>query len=250
MKLKKIILSLGLLGCSLFAGNINIAVAANVSYALDELKSEFNKLHPEITVNSTLASTGKLTAQVKNGAPFQVFMGANMMYPETLDKEGYSLTKPVVYAQGSLAIVSTTKRDFSKGLELLKDGSIDKIAVANPKTAPYGKAAFEALKSYGILDELKPKFVYGQSIAQTVAYLMVVADAGFIAKSSLFSSKMKAFKEGENWIDVDPKLYTPIDQGIILLKPAKNNSDAKVFYDFILSAKAKEIFKKYGYLVP
>lgn len=229
------------------ADSINVAVAANVSYAMDDLKKEFNKMHPDTDVKVTLGSSGKLTAQIKNGAPYDLFMSANMKYPNALLEDKIAVTKPVVYAKGSLAILSVRGRDFSKGLELLTDSSIKKIAIANPKTAPYGKAAFEAVKNSKLENQLQNKWVYGESISQTVAYTMTAADVGFIAKSSLYSPKMSHFKEGVNWVDVDAKLYTPIEQGIVALKDKK---EVMEFYDFILSDKAKEIFKNYGYLVP
>jgi molybdate transport system substrate-binding protein len=173
-------------------------------------------------------------------------MSANMKYPNSLYHDKKTVNKPVVYAKGSLALLSVKKRDFKSGLEILRNKDIKKIAVANPKTAPYGKAAFEALKNAKLLEELKPKFVFGQSISQTVAFTIKAADIGIIAKSALFNPKLSNFKEGENWIEVDSKLYTPIKQGIVMIKDSKS---AKAFYDFILSKSAKEIFKKYGYIV-
>jgi molybdate transport system substrate-binding protein len=244
------ILIINLLVLSLaYAGSINVAVAANVSYSIDDLKKECNKIHPNTNVRVTLGSSGKLTAQIKNGAPYEMFMAANMKYPNALYKENIAITKPIIYAQGSLAYLSTKKQDFSKGIKLVTDPSISKIAIANPKTAPYGKAAVEAMKNGGVLDKVESKFVYAESISQTVAYSVTAADLGFIAKSSLYSSKMKHYKKGINWFDVDTKLYTPIDQGVVILKNAKGNEEVKAFYDFILSTKAKEIFKDYGYIV-
>lgn len=248
--LKKVVLVLGLFASSIFAGSINIAVAANVSYAIDELIAQFNKSNPDTKVQVTLSSSGKLTAQIKNGAPYQIFMAANMKYPEALYSGGMAITKPVIYAQGSLAMLSSKKQDFSKGIELIKSNDIDKIAVANPKTAPYGKAAVEAITNAKLISIAQPKFVYAESISQTVTYATTAADIGFIAKSSLYSSKMKMYEKGIHWTDVDSKLYTPIDQGIVITKNGTNNNEAKAFYDFILSADAKKIFNEYGYLVP
>ena len=247
--MKRFFILLLLFSSLLFAKSINVAIAANVSYAIDDLVKEFNKSHPNIKVKTTLGGSGKLTAQIKNGAPYDIFMSANMMYPKALNKDGMAVTKPIVYAKGSLALLSKTKRDFSQGLEILKEKFIRKIAVANPKTAPYGKASFEALKNAKIFDSVKDKFIFGESIAPTVAYTMTVADIGMVAKSSLYSPKLKRFKQNENWIEVDSKLYTPIKQGIVTLKRAKDNQEAKAFYDFILSPDAKKIFKAYGYLI-
>jgi len=248
--LKKVVLGSLLLISSMTAGTINIAVAANVSYAIDDLKKEFNTLYPDTKVNVTLGSSGKLTAQIKNGAPYQLFMAANMKYPQSLFTDGIAVTRPLIYAQGSLAYLSSKKQDFSKGIELVKSASIGKIAIANPKTAPYGKAAVEAMKNGGVYDSVVSKYVYAESISQTVSYAVTATDIGFIAKSSLYSPKMSQYKKGINWADVDPKLYTPINQGIVVLQNGESNSEVSAFYTFILSSKAKKILNDFGYLVP
>ena len=247
--MKKIVLILMILASSLCANQINISVAANVSYAIDELISEFNKTNPNTKVLVTLGGSGKLTAQIKNGAPYNIFMSANMKFPQSLYDDKIAITKPIIYAQGSLAMLSAKEMDFKEGINLLKNNSISKIAIANPKTAPYGAATIEALKNIKIYDEVKNKFVYAESISQTVAYTTIAADIGFIAKSSLYDKKMAKYKENINWIDVDSRLYTPINQGIVIINNAKENAEVKAFYDFILSNNAKKIFKEYGYLV-
>ena len=248
--LKKLLIIGILVFSNVYASSINIAVAANVSYAIDDLKKEFNKLYPDTKVRVTLGSSGKLTAQILNGAPYSLFMSANMKYPNKLYEKNIATTKPIVYAKGSLAILSNKQRIFRKGINLLKSKLVKRIAVANPKTAPYGVATFEALKNANILNDIKKKIIYGESISQTVSYTMIAADVGVIAKSSLYSPKMRRFKKGINWADVNPTLYTPINQGMVLLKNGKKNSDAVAFYDFIKSKKAKKIFIDFGYLVP
>ena len=246
--MKKIIVTLVLLTLYLQATTITIAVAANVSYAIEELQTKFHQLHPDIKVKVVLGSSGKLTAQIYNGAPYGLFMSANMKYTEALFKNNLAITKSLVYTQGALAYLSIKKRDFSQGITLLTDKSIRRIAIANPKTAPYGIAAFEALKNAKLVKQLKPKFVYGESISQTVSYAVTAADIGLIAKSSLYSKRMLHFKENINWASINTKLYTPIKQGIVLLKESKNRAEYRAFYDFILSKDAKIIFKKYGYI--
>lgn len=246
---KKIFLGLVLFTSSIFAGEINVAVAANVSYAMDKLIVEFNKTNPNTKVQVTLGSSGKLTAQIKNGAPYNVFMSANMSFPESLYKDQIAITKPIVYAQGALAMLSVKELDFSKGIDIIKDSSIEKIAIANPKTAPYGTAALEAIKNAGLEEDTKNKFVYAESISSTVAYTTTAANIGFIAKSSLYDDKLAQYKENKNWVSVDLKLYKPIEQGIVIINNAKDNNEVKAFYDFILSNKAKEIFTDYGYIV-
>lgn len=247
--INKIVFVFILLVLNLNAKDITIAVAANVSYAINDLIKEFNIKNPRTKVNVILGSSGKLTAQITHGAPYDLFMSANMKYPNNLYENNYSTTKPKVYAKGSLAYFSTKNLDFSKTIkELLEDKSIKQIAIANPKTAPYGIASFQALKNAKVFDNIKSKFVYGESISQTISYSVSATDIGIIAKSSLFSNRMSQYKENINWKEVDTNLYTPIEQGIVIIKNAKNKIEVKAFYDFIFSKKAKDIFTKYGYL--
>ena len=246
---KKIFLVLLLLCSSVFAGQINVAVAANVSYAMDKLIAEFNKTNPNTKIQVTLGSSGKLVAQIKNGAPYNIFMAANMGFPQSLYDDQIAITKPVVYAQGALAMISSKELDFSKGIDIIKESSIEKIAIANPKTAPYGAATMEAIKNAGLEEVTKGKFVYAESASSTVNYATTAADIGFIPKSSLFDENLAQYKENKNWISVDTKLYKAIEQGIVIINNAKDNMEVKAFYDFILSAKAKKIFTDYGYIV-
>jgi molybdate transport system substrate-binding protein len=239
-----------LLSTSVMAEKITIAVAANVSYAMDDLKKEFNKLYPNIKVQVILGGTGKLVAQIKHKAPYDILMAANMMYPEKLYESGDAVTRPIVYAQGSLAYLSSKKHDLSQGLTLLLKKNIKKIAIANPKTAPYGVATVEALKNAELYEEIKSKFVYGESISQTVTYATRATDIGFIAKSALYSPRMAHFKKDIHWKEVDAKLYTPIDQGIVLLKHGERNAEVSAFYAFVFSKRAEKIFERFGYSIP
>ena len=231
-------------------GTVRIALAANVSYAMPALKAAFAKHHPDTHIQITVSGSGKLATQIRSGAPYDLFLSANMAYPQALYNAGLATEKPVVYAQGALAYLSNTPRDFSKGMHVLLSPTIHTIAVANPKTAPYGKAAFEALEKAGLLTRLRSKLVFGESIAQTVAYATHAADIGLVAKSALFAPQMQHYKQGVHWVDVDPALYRPIDQGMVLLKSSNNKSEAKALYDFLLSNAARKIFTRFGYRVP
>lgn len=248
MKLKLLLFLI--LSAFLYAGKITIAVSANVSYAIKDLQKEFNLIYPNTKVQIILGGTGKLVAQIKHKAPYDILMGANMMYPKSLYDDRFAITRPIVYAQGSLAYLSTKKIDFSKGVTLLSSENIKKIAIANPKTAPYGEASVEALKNAKLYEKVKDKLVYGESISQTLTYAIRATDIGIIAKSALFSPKLSHFKEGKNWKELEAKLYTPIDQGIVLLKHGEKNAEASAFYTFILSKKAKNIFEQFGYSLP
>jgi molybdate transport system substrate-binding protein len=256
--MKKIILGFMVLCSSIFAGEITVAAAANVTYAMGELVKEFNKTNPDTKVQVTLSSSGKLVSQIENGAPFDIFMSADMKFPQALFDKKLTSTAPVIYAQGALAMLSSKELDYSKGINVLNDSSISKIAIANPKTAPYGAAAVEAIKNAKITGA-ESKFVYAESISQAVTYATTATDIGFIAKSSLYEEKMSKYKENKNWLTVDPKLYTSIDQGIVIIDHSNNlvgmindkmkKDEVKAFYDFILSSRAKKIFEDYGYLV-
>ena len=248
--MKKIIIALFFSIVSLNAGEISIAVAANVSYAIDALKKSFNEIHPETKVNVILGSSGKLTAQITHGAPYMLFMSADMKYPNTLYDANLTANKPVIYAQGALAILSQKERNYCAEIFVLKSPDIKKIAIANPKTAPYGIAAMEALTNVRLYKKLEKKFVYGESISQTVTYATSAADVGIIAMSSLYAPQMAQYKEAIHWSEVDEALYTPISQGMVILDKGRDNDEVKAFYDFMLGAKAKEILKAYGYKVP
>jgi molybdate transport system substrate-binding protein len=249
--LMKRVIWLGLFIASmLVAGKIKIAVAANVSYTIHPLIKAFEERYPDCKVEVTLGSSGKLTAQIFHGAPYALFMSANMKYPQKLYHDSIAVTRPLVYAQGKLAYLSTKKRDFSQGINLLTSKEIEKIAVANPQTAPYGIAAAEAFKNAGIQQQLQEKFVYGESISQTLSFTLHAADIGLVAKSSLYSPKLAHFKEGVHWREVDSALYTPINQGVVILKEGASSPEVAAFYAFLFSKKAAEIFKAYGYIVP
>ena len=239
-----------ILSLNLVAKGVTVAVATNVSYAIEALKEAFYKGHHDIPIRVILGSSGKLTAQIKNGAPYDIFMSANMLYPTALYKEGLAITKPIIYAKGSIALFSKSKRDFSQGLNILKDKEIKKIAIANPKIAPYGKAGVEALQKAKLLPSIKSKLIFTQNASQALMYAMRVTDIAIIAKSALFSPKMSQYKKDKNWIEIDSKLYTPIKQGVVILKNTKSPKDSRAFYDFLQSKEAKEILKGYGYILP
>jgi len=231
------------------ADKITVAVAANMQFAMEELKNDFEK-KTGITVEMISGSSGKLSSQIIEGAPFDVFVSADMKYPEDLYKKGFATDAPKPYATGQL-VLWTTKMDLKLNgdLKILLLAAVKKIAIANPKTAPYGIAAIEALNYYKIYDEVKDKLVFGESIGQTQQFIATqAAEVGFIAKSLVLADELKG--QGQ-WVDVDKKAYSPITQGAVILKHGKETNDnpAQKFYQFLYSAKAKSVFKKYGYIV-
>ncbi len=223
-----------------------VAAAANVSYVLEELCDGFKK-RSGIDIKTVVASSGKLTAQIERGAPFDIFLSADMKYPSRLWRKGYTLNEPRVYATGSIVLWTLKRLDLKKGLLSLERGSIERVAIPNPKTAPYGKEATKAMKSIGVYDSVEDRIVYAESISQTNRYIVSKAvDIGITAKSVVMSPKMAG--KGR-YVDIDPSLYDPIEQGVVILKHAESGSieKAKAFYDYIFSKEAKALFKKFGY---
>jgi len=245
MKIIKFLILLYLLVSSTaFAQNLKVAVAANLQSVIKVLGQDF-KQKTGIIIDPIVGSSGNLTQQIKNGAPYDVFLSADMGFPETLFKDGFSSKKPVVYAQGSLIICSNQDVDLANWDKLLSTEKIRKIAVANPKIAPYGKAAEETLKQKGIFNTIQPKIVYGESISQVNTYITTgVVEAGFTTQALV---KDPANKTQLYWKEIDPKTYAPIEQGMVVIKRAGTNQDAEKFYQYILSPASKAIFKEYGY---
>jgi len=232
-----------------FAGDITVAAAANVQFTLDDLKAEFTR-ETGIGVKAVIGSSGKLTSQIENGAPFDVFLSADMKYPAKVYKDGFSLQAPKVYGYGVLVLWTIKDLDLSKGISVLSDAAIGKIALADPQLAPYGREAVNALKFYKLYESLQKKLVMGESISQANQFITTgAADIGFTAKSIVLAPNMK---DKGKWIEVDPQAYKPIAQGVIVLKYAQQDhlKEAAEFYDFLFSSPAQEIFKKYGYKLP
>jgi molybdate transport system substrate-binding protein len=228
------------------ADTMKIAVAANMQFAMKELSKSFTDTSG-IRCDLVVSSSGQLTAQIKAGAPYDVFVSADMKYPNELFASGNAANKPNVYAYGKLVMWSVMP-GVKPSFELLRSNQISHIALANPKTAPYGVAALEALMHFRIYDEVKNKLVYGESISQTNQFIISKsAEVGFTAKSIVLSPEMKG--KG-NWIDISDTLYSPIAQGVVILKHNdKDNANAKKFYNFLFSGRAKDILTKFGYSV-
>jgi molybdate transport system substrate-binding protein len=228
---------------------LTVAAAANVQFVMDELKKDFEK-SSGTEMNVILNSSGKLTAQIREGAPYDIFVSADTKYPEELYKSGFAVDSPKVYANGVL-VLWTARTDIEPfaDLGILTLAPIKKIAIANPQTAPYGAAAVEAMKYYNVYDQVKDKLIYGESISQTNQYILSQsADIGFTAKSIVLADEMK----GKGiWIDLDSKSYKPIQQAAVILKYGNetNKETVRQFYNYLYSQQAKNILKKYGYIV-
>lgn len=248
--MRKIIFTLVLVfSVNAFAKTINVAVAANAQYAMQALSKLFTK-QTGINIRSVVASSGKLTAMIKSGAPFNIFLAANMKYPAYLYKHNLAITKPKIYAKGSLVLWTLKNISLKDKIDLFKQPSITTIAIPNPANAPYGVQAVKAMQNAKIFADVKSKIIYADSIAQTNQYIYSKSvDLGITAKSVVMSPKMKG--KG-HYIDIDTMLYNPIRQGIVVLKYANtsNKAASMKFYNFIFSKKAQNIFKQFGYILP
>lgn len=222
-----------------------IACASNVQFAMEELCKEFEKEN-SIKTSIIVASSGKLTAQIIEGAPYDIFVSADLKFPNKVYSEGKGFRKPEIYAYGQLMLISINPA-ISVDLNFINNEKIKHIAVANPKTAPYGRAAESVLHYYNLYEGLEKKLVYGESVSQTNQFISTgAAEIGFTSYSSL-----SAFPKPNNYLLIDPDVHSPIEQGAILIKnTAKNDLDAEKFYLFLFSQKAREILIKYGYQLP
>lgn len=234
---------------------LRIATAANAQFAMKALIDTFT-LQYKIPCQMIIGSSGKLTAQIREGAPFDLFISADMKYPSELYKAGFAKKAPQVYAYGSLVIWSMNDRwnIQKKGIHKLQpllDPSIKHIAIANPLFAPYGIAAKQALQNAGIFHEIEPKLVFGESISQTNQFILSqTADIGFTASSVVLAPTL--FHKGY-WFELPPECYSPIQQGALLLHHDSQDSSlteqAQIFYRFLFSPTAKRILQTYGYTI-
>ena len=224
---------------------ISIATAANMQFAMKELSKAFTE-QTGIKCDIIISSSGKLTAQIKEGAPYDLFVSADMKYPEELYKSGFTTQKPEIYAYGKLVLWSV-KKGLKPNMDQLTNEKIKHIAIANPKTAPYGQAAVDVLNHFGIFEKVEKKLVFGESISQTNQFIISgSAQIGFTAKSVVLSPKVAGTGQ---WTAIDENNYTPIAQGVVIIKKDNPSENAEKFYSFLFSERSKEILENYGYLV-
>jgi len=245
---------LSLVICLALAGaqeKVSIAAAANISSVAPALSESFAKQYPAFKAEFTFGASGALVTQLMNGAPHQVFLSADTSFPQKLVDAGLTEGPVKVYAVGALIFLTTKKLDLSKGLAVLADPSVAQFANCNPETAPYGKAAMEALQKAGLLEKVKSKLVVAQTVTQAFQFTLTSTDAGFVNKSVIYSKEGKPYdKEGEFWFAVDPSLYSPIAQGFVVMKGSGSNPGPEAFARFLSSAEARAIFTAFGYGVP
>lgn len=223
-----------------------VAVAANVRYAMEEVETAF-EAQSGIEVGVIIGSSGKLTAQIQQGAPYDLLVSADMKYPQSLYEKGLAVSPPEVYAYGTLVLWTLRDLSLDSITTLLQQPEIRKIALANPKIAPYGELALQWLQYHRLLPTLEAKLIYGESIAQTSQYISSGAcDLGFTARSIVISPGLK---EKGRWVSLEPVLR--LEQGVVITQRGHQQPrEAQAFYDFLFSESARSIFFRYGYDVP
>ena len=238
-----------LLGAALTAqaDEVSVAVAANFTAPMKQISADFEKDTGHKVVAS-YGSTGKFYAQIKNGAPFEVLLSADDETPARLIKENTAVAgSAFTFAVGKLVLWSPKQAIVDGSGQVLKNGGFDHIAIANPKTAPYGAAAVASMKALGVLGALEPKFVVGENITQTHQFVSTGnALLGFVALSQvLVDGKIT----GSSWV-VPAKLHAPILQDAVLLDKGKGKPAAQAFLKFLKTDQAKAVIQSYGYDLP
>jgi len=229
---------------------IRVAAAADLKFAMEELSQQFEK-QTGTRVNVTYGSSGNFFSQIQNGAPFDLFFSADIEYPRKLEAAG--LTEPGTlyeYAVGRIVIwmppdakVNVTAQEW----KALLDTSVEKIAIANPEHAPYGRAAVAALQKAGIYEQVKLKLIYGENISQAAQFVQSGnAQAGIVALSLAVSPAMR---DGKRW-EIPAGMHPALEQGAIILKDAKHKDAARAFLEFVKNAAGRLTLAKYGFQVP
>jgi molybdate transport system substrate-binding protein len=228
------------------AETVNVAAASDLSFALKEIIPQFEH-ETGNQVHLTLGSSGNFYAQIMNGAPFDVFLSADVDYPRQLEQRGSAISgSTFVYGIGRIAVWTRNESHIEVdrlGLRALLDPSIRKIAIANPAHAPYGRAAVSALEKEKVYDSVKGKLVLGENVSQAAQFVQSgAADVGIVALSIASSAPMR--EKGKYWI-VPADMYPPLRQGAVLLKRA--GPAGKAFHEWLHLPQAQQILKKYGF---
>lgn len=230
------------------AEKITIAAAADLKFAMDEIVTGYNKNHSGDEIQVVYGSSGKFHTQIQQGAPYDLYFSADIAYPRELAKQGNAASEVKPYAVGRIVLWSANLDATKITLANLSDPKITKIAIANPKHAPYGKRAEEALRSAGLWDKVQPKLVFGENISQTAQYVQSGnAQVGIIALSLVLNPELS--KKGGFYLIPD-NMHNPLEQGYIITKRGTNKPLAKQFAEYMGSKQARAVMTKYGFVLP
>lgn len=250
MKLLLASLLVFLCAAPVLSQELTVAAAADLRPALDEISAKF-KLESGITLRVSYGSSGNFFQQLQNGAPFDVFLSANLDYPKKLEQAGLVASGTYYeFARGSIVLMVPydSKLDLTEGLHVLLTPTVKKVAIANPSHAPYGQAAVATVKTMGIYDWVAPHLVMGENISEAASFVLSgAADVGIVAKSlALAPAAAKRIK----YVDIPAKYYPSLLQAMVVLKSSKNQPAAARFESCMRSEDAKKILRQFGFEVP
>ncbi|WP_115718556.1 molybdate ABC transporter substrate-binding protein [Gallaecimonas mangrovi] len=245
---KKLLAASALLLLTQFAygQTVTVATAASVRYAMDELAADFHQQYPKWQLRVVYGSSGKLTAQIQNGAPFDLFYAADMHWPQLLEKGGFAATKTQPYAVGRLVLWHPGSTQ-PIALDDLASASVHRLAIAQPSHAPYGLRAQQVLQAKGLWQKVQSKLVFGENIGQTAQMVKSgAAQMGLVALSLVKTPDV----DPKTYQLVDASLHQPLVQGFIVTKQGEKNAGAKLFVTFMHSPKAAKVLEKHGFQTP
>lgn len=231
---------------------VRIAAAADLKFALDAVVLDFERTNRNVRISVTYGSSGNFFAQIQNGAPFDMFFSADIDYARKLADAGLGASSGVfIYGVGRIVVwvPASSGLDLEKqGIKALLEPSVRKVAIANPKHAPYGRAAEAAMKSLGVYEAVAPRLVLGENIAQAAQFVQSgSADAGIVALSLAVAPQMNDL--GRYW-EIPLEAYPKLEQGGLILKTAKDHDAARAFQDHVLGDSGRETLKRFGFYLP
>jgi molybdate transport system substrate-binding protein len=240
------------LGAGAPAPALRVAAASDLKFALDEMIPVFERAHPGRAVSVTYGSSGNFYAQLANRAPFDVFLSADEAYATRLVQQGLAAPDSrFLYAVGRLAlwVPRQSAADLERlGLAALRDPAVRRVAIANPRHAPYGRAAEAALRHYGLYEQVQPKLVLGENVAQAAQFAQSGgADAGLIALSLALAPTLR--EQGRHWT-VPEEAHPRVEQAGVILSWARDPAAARVFRAFLQTAEARAVLQRFGFALP
>jgi molybdate transport system substrate-binding protein len=242
--------ALCLAAASVAAQTLTVAAASDLQSVLPAIASQFEKDTGQ-KVTLTFGSSGNFFTQIQNGAPFDVFLSADIDYPRRLEASGEAERGTVYkYATGHIVVWTRTDSgiDVRGGLATLLDARVRRIAIANPQFAPYGRAAVAALRHEGLYERVRTKFVLGDNISQAAQFAQSgAADVGLVALSVALSPALKSFG---TYLEIPESWYPPIDQAAVVLAASRRKAVARQFIDYLKQSDSARALQSYGFAVP
>jgi molybdate transport system substrate-binding protein len=228
--------------------DLTIAAASDLKYALDEIVAQFREDHPQAEIQVIYGSSGRFRAQIAHGAPFDLYFSADIAYPRALHAAGFAASEVIPYAYGRLVVWSVRHPPTALELSRLDQPEIRRIALANPRHAPYGQRAREALEHAGIWSRIQPKLAFAENIAHAAQFVESgAADAGLIALSLALHPRMQEL--GGYWL-IPADWHEPLEQGFIITRRAAQNPLAHAFAEYMVGEHAGDVMRRYGFVLP